>query len=375
MSNNKRASVILVSPLPPPVGGIATWTKNVLHYAKCSNSAIYHVNSAIIWRNISGSSQCTRFFCGIISSGILLGRFMLAIVRANSKVVHITSSASWALFRDVLFLIIARFLKKRVIFHFRFGRIPELARKRNWEWSLLAFLTKRSFKTIVLDRESFSILQKISDNCVLIPNPCSDSLKQIAANNRRYDVSSLKDVLFVGHVRRGKGIYELLNVFARVSVDETLEIIGPSTEDVHAKLRLICEELGISKRVRFSGSRPSEYVISRMQEASVLILPSYTEGFPNVVLEAMACGCPVIASSVGAIPDMLDCENFNAAGICCEKKSEESLEFAWKKFVSLKDARKYLSRNGKSKVLHDYTMPAIFERYQALWDAGAQEKG
>lgn len=61
-----------------------------------------------------------------------------------------------------------------------------------------------------------------------------------------------------------------------------------------------------------------------MLKCTVFVLPTYTEGFPNVVLESMACGCPIVATSVGAIPEMLD----GGAGIVIEPRNVEQLRDA-----------------------------------------------
>ena len=63
---------------------------------------------------------------------------------------------------------------------------------------------------------------------------------------------------------------------------------------------------GLKERVRLMGHLGREAVTLWMNAADVLVLPSRNEGCPNVVLEALCCGTPVVASRVGAVPDLLD---------------------------------------------------------------------
>src|SRR3546814_12112350 len=65
------------------------------------------------------------------------------------------------------------------------------------------------------------------------------------------------------------------------------------------------DEHGLGERVILAGARPHAELATWMQAADLLCLPSHSEGVPNVVLEAMSCGLPVVATPVGGIPELL----------------------------------------------------------------------
>jgi len=73
-----------------------------------------------------------------------------------------------------------------------------------------------------------------------------------------------------------------------------------------ATLRRQASEQGLSSRIHFTGPLPQSVLAQRMAEASVLVLPSQSEGFGRVILEAMAAGTPVIGSRVGGIPELIE---------------------------------------------------------------------
>jgi glycosyltransferase involved in cell wall biosynthesis len=85
--------------------------------------------------------------------------------------------------------------------------------------------------------------------------------------------------------------------------DARLILVGDGEE--RERLAALSIQLGIQKYVQFVGEVPHEEVQTFMQQADVFVLPSLSEGFPNVILEAMACGLPIIASRVGGIPDII----------------------------------------------------------------------
>src|SRR5690606_4533074 len=83
-------------------------------------------------------------------------------------------------------------------------------------------------------------------------------------------------------------------------------------------------QLGIAERVQLAGARPHDELPTWMQAADLLSLPSHNEGVPNVVLEAMACGLPVVASDVGGIPEVLPAH----AGVLVQAHAPEALALA-----------------------------------------------
>jgi glycosyltransferase involved in cell wall biosynthesis len=118
---------------------------------------------------------------------------------------------------------------------------------------------------------------------------------------------SVKIVLYVGNVIREKGLKELVRAYSEVRksvfpVKTRLYLIGtgPFQPDLE-KLMIAC---GINEYRTFLGALPHSEVAKWMNVADVLCLPSYSEGLPNVVNEALACGTTVVATSVGGIPEL-----------------------------------------------------------------------
>ena len=112
-------------------------------------------------------------------------------------------------------------------------------------------------------------------------------------------------VLYVGNLKASKGCVDLLEAFPAVlerHPDARLAYVGSGAA---AALEQRARELGIAGSLVLAGARPHHELATWMQAASLLCLPSHNEGVPNVVLEAMACGLPVVATRVGGIPEVL----------------------------------------------------------------------
>ncbi|MBN8420330.1 MAG: glycosyltransferase [Verrucomicrobia bacterium] len=116
-----------------------------------------------------------------------------------------------------------------------------------------------------------------------------------------------KLVLFVGNFLPVKGIDLLMEAFAEVarSLHEpiTLSLIGSGPLEGH--IRQQAAELGISQRVIFVGRQPPSKVARWMQAADVVSLSSFNEGVPNVVLESISSGRPIVTTDVGGIAEIV----------------------------------------------------------------------
>jgi len=149
----------------------------------------------------------------------------------------------------------------------------------------VSFLRLRAKPLIVpngIDWESFKLL------------PQKGSFRRCLGLNEKTPL-----LLFLGRINFKKGLDLLVPAFALVALKypgARLAVVGPDNEGFVSKVRRWCVEQGIKDKVFFMDYIGSEKVKEAYVDADVFILPSYTENFGMAVVEAMACGCPVIIS-------------------------------------------------------------------------------
>jgi glycosyltransferase involved in cell wall biosynthesis len=110
----------------------------------------------------------------------------------------------------------------------------------------------------------------------------------------------------VAHLKLTKGHGEVIQALVRLPGDVRLIIVGG--EAVHGyrqEAAALAARLGVEGRITFAGKQPYERIPLYLSAADASVLASYREGCPNVVLESLACGRPVVATRVGAVPDIL----------------------------------------------------------------------
>jgi teichuronic acid biosynthesis glycosyltransferase TuaC len=150
------------------------------------------------------------------------------------------------------------------------------------------------------------------DRAVLLPNGVDRALFQPRDRAEARRALALPErgriVLYVGALDPEKGVRELVDAFAavRASASEAVHLVLVGEGPLHAEVRARASALGTAAgNIVLAGPQDLAGVARHLAAADLLALPSWAEGTPNVVLEALAAGRPVVASRVGGIPDVI----------------------------------------------------------------------
>ncbi|MDH5571750.1 MAG: glycosyltransferase [Gammaproteobacteria bacterium] len=175
-------------------------------------------------------------------------------------------------------------------------------------------------------------------------------------------------ILFVGRLHAIKGIYYLLLAFnsLRKEVRHKLKLHLVGDGGQYKSIMQFIDEHNLQHDVVLHGAVNHEYINTYMLACDLFCLPSLNEGQPNVLIEALACGLPVVATNVGGIPDLINDEN----GLLVEPGDEKMLEFALKKVLAIHYDRKLISENLPVK---DWA--EIASEYQGLYQRTIQKQG
>ncbi len=170
-------------------------------------------------------------------------------------------------------------------------------------------------------------------------------------------------LLFVGRVVFQKGLDVLFRALAALptELDWELEIIGDG--DARPALTLEAAQLGIAPRITFSGWQDRALIAERYRAADLFVFPSRDEGMPNVVLEAMASGLPIVATAIAGSEELVrDGEN----GHLVPPESAPALTDALARLIAQPETRRAMGRTSRERIEREYTWSRVAACYLDL---------
>ena len=366
---NEKKKVLLVSPYSKHlVGGIINWTKYIVNYhlEHGGNVELCLLNNENAVQVMGATNPLKRLLRGLENYLPLCRQFKKKIDEEHFDVVHICTSASFGLIRDLLIVNAARKKGIKTVVHMHFGRIPQILQSRGWENMFFLRLVKRINRAVVMDRASLEALKSAGfENVCFLPNPLSTEVQRLIEKHGELR-REVRKVVFAGHVGVSKGVFELVEACKGIE-DVKLEILGKfSSEDVKQKLLETAGD-NASEWLSIPGNKPFEEVIREMMTCGIFVLPSYSEGFPNVILEAMACGTPIVATAVGAIPEMLDISSENPCGVCVPVRDVAELRESITDMINNPTKAKTFGENARMRVHEMYAIPKVWEQLVGIW--------
>ena len=347
--------------------GIANWTRNIM--SRMTSVEGFQVELMPYDRSVDLDEESRlweRLHSGFRDYLGVVFRTWKKIKISKYDLIQVSTSASLGLFRDYLLVKIACWYNTRIIFHFHFGRMPEILNGKNWESWLMRRVLKNCSASIVMDPKSFDSLKEHGYNSVYyLPNPLSNKILDYIESNLSASYRVKRQLLFVGHVVKTKGVFELVEACTQIE-NVSLRIVGKVFDDTKQSLLDIAQRRDGGTWLTFVGEISHKEVLREMSMCDMFVLPTYTEGFPNVILECMACGCPIIASDVGAIREMLNID-VKPCGVLIKPKSTDEVRNAIQSLIDDDKKKKELGDLARIRIQSQYNVEAIILQLKDVW--------
>jgi len=195
---------------------------------------------------------------------------------------------------------------------------------------------------------------KIYDGSSYTDTSLFKKTKELA--NRTYHIG------YVGRFSEEKGVLEFAQSLPLILKDKQAKVIMIGDGDLSGEVKQILVNNNIQDKVKLAGWIENKELSSYLNNIRILVVPSYREGVPNIVLEAMACGTPVLATGVGGTPDLV---KDGETGFIMEENSPQCI--AKNVIKALNYPRlKQISENALALIEKKYTYEAAVERYSAI---------
>lgn len=289
--------VLHVGPLPPPVGGMATVVASL-------GQALQPRCEVTVLNNVKTTAADRTLIEGI-GAQLRLVRSLLGIVRRRRpQIVHIHTCSYFTFWRNGLDATLAKLLGCRVVLHIHGAQFHEFLEALGAGKAYLArAVLGRADRVIVLGKVWADRLAPwcAREKLALVPNGVPVPAEAAACGGKE-----AAHIVCVANYERRKGQEDLLRAVASLPAERAvrLTLLGAELEaGFRQHLEQLAAELGIADRTAVPGPVNPEDVARYYRDADLFCLPSYNEGLPMAMLEAMAHGLPVVATRVGAIPE------------------------------------------------------------------------
>jgi Glycosyltransferase len=284
------------------------------------------------------------------------------------SLIHIHTASGTSFIRNAMSIYLAKLFKIKIILHIHGAKFDVF-------YFNGSILTKRVI-TQVLDKvdciivlssnwEKFIRPITRNQNINIIYNPVDINLftkKSGLISNNFYR----KNILFLGALEQRKGILDIIQAMPTIlakAPDVKLWLCGNGRTD---HLEKMCEDLGVSESVKIFGWIDGKDKIDKIVNADLLALPSYHEGLPVAIIEAMAAGLPVVSTPVGGIPELI--EN-GKNGFLVPPGDKEALANAILDILLNPELQTKMASNNREKALQLFDMSIISNQIDSIYES------
>jgi glycosyltransferase involved in cell wall biosynthesis len=353
--------VLFVGAFPPPggaiLGGMVTSCRILLSSSFPSRLELDLLDSTQI------SNPPPKFAVRLLRAAGRLVQFIRRIERRRPDAVLLFVAVGGSIVEKGAMAWYARLRGVPVIMFPRGGSVVDDCRDSPFvrAWVSLSF---RGARKIICQSETWrrfavEVLGFARTNVAVIRNwTATRELLDVGAQRIARQDSSVR-LLFLGWLERDKGIFELIEACRQLAGSRrfTLDIAGEGNSSGEA--RSLVARHNLSEVVRFRGWLRGREIVQALSDADVLVLPSWAEGLPNAMIEAMAAGLAVVVTGVGAIPELITDRH---SGLLVEPRNADALACALGEIIADRELRERLAREAYRIAVRDFEVEAAVNR-------------
>lgn len=364
-SSERKLRVLFVGAFPPEgraiYGGVVSSCRSLV------SSPISHHVQFSLFDTTQRSHPPPGLPYRLVLAAFRFVKFVVRLARERPDAALIFLSGGASLVDKGMMAWVAKGFGVRVLLFPRAGRVISFASQSRLTLAVVRLLLRPAdvllCQSLVWQRFACSKLNVPVSRTIVVENwtALPEFLAIGLRRPRDIPINFPVRVTFVGWVEREKGIYELLRAFGNVHCARgvNLQIVGDG-KAMHAA-REMAKELGIVDRVQFYGWLPRESLCRVLEESDIFVLPSWAEGLPNAMIEAMAARLPVIVSGVGAIPDVI---KNRVNGFLVEPRSSEKLRAILQEVVNREDLRHAVADAGFELAQQRFSIATAEEKFR-----------
>ena len=357
----ERPVVLIFGPRRDAISGVSTHLNLLFSSRLPDDFSLLHFEAGSEGRGENALARLVRILTSpwLVAATILMRR--VAIVHLNTA---LTPRAYW---RDLAYMIVARICGARVLYQVHGGALPQqfCARIRLFERFLRWTLELPDAIVVLARAEQEAFRQFVPRQQVLVFPNSIDYARYAMLEREWTEPAAPLRLLYIGRLARDKGLYEALEALqlARAQgVRAQWVVAGSGPEE--ARLTQTVRELGLTGDVTFVGPVFGEGKLRLLGRSDASLLASYSEGLPYALLESMAAGVPVIATRVGAIPDVVV---DGVHGLLVARRDADAIARAIARLAADRAALLRMGAACRRRIARHYDMGRLAEEFRQLY--------
>ncbi len=358
--------VAILGPSLTAVSGVSTHLKQLFGSPLANQVRLLHFQVGSEGRRENSVQKLARFVWSPLSFAVFLLRHRPQIVHLN------TSLEPKSYWRDIAYLLVARILGRKVVYQVHGGALPDEFFAGN---ALLTGLLRRVLSmpdvVVLLAQTELAAYRKFvpKQHLEVVANAI-DAAPLVSAPIHAKTGAPLH-LAYLGRLAENKGIFESVEALAMLvgeGRDLRLSIAGGGPDEARLKSRVA--ELGLGGRVTFLGPLFGEAKDALWRQSDVFTFPTYREGMPYALLEAMAAGAVPVTTRVGAIPDVMQ---DGVHGLLVGARDAAGLARALARLDDDRAGLAQMAEAGRARVLEAYTVDRLADDFRRLYACLAGE--
>lgn len=298
---DKLPTVVIAGPLPPAIGGMATVIGNILVSNLTERFCFVPFDtSKTTLEDRSLREACVSKLAQFREWWRVLGPLR------GSAITHIHTCSGLSYAFDGIFLLLSRSRGIPVVLHIHGGGFETFLQGLGPLRPIAAWLARRAEKVVVLSEGWRERLAPLLPGASLTVIPNTVPIPDLLAARDQSGTEEVR-LLFLGSLCEMKGVADLVEACRGLPPKAVLNIAGNEVEPGFANhLDRLIDEAGLNGRVTLIGPVRGAAKDQLLADHDIFVLPSYVEALPMALLEAMAYGMAIVATSVGAIPSVVN---------------------------------------------------------------------
>jgi glycosyltransferase involved in cell wall biosynthesis len=343
--------IVLIGPSPESKGGIASVI------AAYRDAGLFDKWPVMFLPTHVEAGKWGKLSCAIKA----LSCMVRMLLQHKVGLLHVHVARYNSFWRKAVFMQLAFMANCPVLIHLHSGGFPAFyAECSPLKQRLIRYFLKQAAGLIVLTPSWVAAYTPFSPKAIhVLPN-------FVTFTDTPLEITADPDLIFLGRLTHEKGVFDLFKAVSKLTADHPGLVVRLGGEGDRSAVDEALQNLNIVQHIKLEGWVDGDKKAQLLTSGGIFVLPSYVEGLPMGILEAMSAGLPVVATRVGGVPDIVE---HDVNGLLVEAGDDAGLAQQLNRLLSDTDLRTRLAMAGQQTVKDRFSVEAVVPMLEKIYSS------